>query len=350
MLKLQIVRGPLDDQLSSAILNGYTSLTSATVTPANFHRWMEQSPEGPALHAILRSPEGAVAGHCCLFPFPMNMGGSRITVAKAEYFFVKENYRKEPVAGHESSVKPAALLLLEQLYRCGRELKWRPYLVSAPPEVAPLHRMAGCRKISISLTECLLTFRPFKAAADTPNLNTKQRVALAGVGALQRMVWALRRKKSIGVHEVPPDAPISSREINSGFSLSSDRDFLAWRYTADEYLRLQAEASPDLGVIAKKGSAHDYVRVCQSSLNPNEGKWQSVIRSLIAAAIEENALGVRWAVYGQGPIEKRLVNLLRKMAFLCVRRERTIYAHSLDAAHLHPEALHVEDSLFCFDS
>jgi len=350
MLKLQIIRGPLDDQLSAAILNGYTSLTTATVTPANFHRWMEQSPEGPALHAILRTPEGAVAGHCCLFPFPMNIGGNRATVAKAEYFFVKENYRKESVAGYENSVKPAALLLLEQLYRCGRELKWRPYLVSAPAEVAPLHRMAGCRKISITLTECLLTFRPFRAAADTPNLNTKQRVALASVGALQCMVWAMRRKKSSGVRAVPPDAPISSREINSGFSLSSDRDFLTWRYTGDEYLRLQVEASQDLGVIAKKGSAHDYVRVCQSTLNPNEGKWHSVIRSLIAAAIEENALGVRWAVYGQGALEKRLITVLRKMAFLCVRRERSIYAHSLDATHLRPEALQLEDSLFCFDS
>ena len=350
MLKLQIVRGPLDVELSSAILNGYTSLTSATVSAANFHRWMEESPEGPALHAILRSPEGTVAGHCCLFPFPMNMGGSRTTVAKAEYFFVKENYRKEPVAGHENSVKPAALLLLEQLYRCGRELKWRPYLVSAPAEVAPLHRMAGCRKISITLTECLLTFRPFQAAADTPNLNTKQRIALASVGALQRMVWAMRRKKSSGVREVPPDAPLSLREINSGFSLSSDRDFLAWRYASNEYLRLQVEASQNLGVIAKKGTAHDYIRVCQSSLNPNEGKWQSVIRSLIAAAIEENALGVRWAVYGHGALEKRLISVLRKMAFLCVSRERTIYAHSLDATHLHPESWHMEDSLFCFDS
>jgi hypothetical protein len=247
-------------------------------------------------------------------------------------------------------VKPAALLLLEQLYRCGRELKWRPYLVSAPAEVAPLHRMAGCRKINIVLTECLLTFRPFKAAADTPNLSTKQRVALAGVGALQRMVWAMRGKKSSGVREVPPDAPLSSNEINSEFSLSSDRDFLAWRYATDEYLRLQDDSSQNLGVIAKKGSARDYVRVCQSSLQPNDGKWQSVIRSLIAAAIEEDALGVRWAVYGHGALEKRLVTLLRKMAFLCVRRERTIYAHSLDATHLNPEGWHVEDSLFCFDS
>ena len=164
------------------------------------------------------------------------------------------------------------------------------------------------------------------------------------------MVWAMRRKRSSGVREVAPDTPIPHCEINSEFSLSSDRDFLAWRYSADEYLRLQVEASQELGVIAKKGSAHDYVRVCQSTLNPNDGKWQSVIRSLIAAAIKENALGVRWAVYGHGALEKRLVHLLRKMAFLCVRRERTIYAHSLEATHLHPEAWHMEDSLFCFDS
>lgn len=350
MLSLQIVRGPLDAELCSAILNGYTSLTSATVTSGNFHRWMEQSPEGPALHAILRTEEGQVAGHCCLFPFPLNIGGQRTTIAKAEYFFVKENYRKEAVQGRENSVKPAALLLLEQLYRCGRELKWRPYLVSAPAEVAPLHRMAGCRKINIPLTECLLTFRPFRAAAHTPNLNTKQRVALAGVGALQRMAWAVRRKKSSEVNQVPADAPASGLEINSGISLSSDTDFLHWRYSAGEFIRFQDEASRGLGVIAKRGSDRDYVRVCQSALDAKETSWKSLLRALIRTAVEENALGVRWAVYGDGKSEKRLVGLLRKMAFLCVSRERTIYAHSLEAAYLPPASWHIEDSLFCFDA
>ncbi len=350
MLTLHIVRGPLDENLNPAILNGYTELSEATVTPENFLRWMQDSPEGPALHAILKNQDGAVAGHCCLFPFPMNVDGKRVTAAKAEYFFVKTDFRREPVQGYEGSMKPAAVLLLEHLYRSGRELGWCPYLVSAPTEVAPLHRLAGCRKIVIPLTECLLTFRPWKAALSTPNLVTSQRMALAAVGTLQRLVWAVPPKSDPQVRAVPADAPFEIRETPQRISVSCDPDFLMWRYSASEYLRLRMETSADLGVIVKRGSPDQYVRVCHSSAGSDERSSKPLLRALIANALEENALGVRWAVYDDGLSANTFVALLRKMAFMCVRRERTIYVYGLSPADLQPAAWHLQDSLFCFDS
>jgi hypothetical protein len=146
---------------------------------------MQHSPEGPALHALLKTEDGSIAGHCCLFPFPMNIAGKRATIAKAEYFFVKEQFRKNAVQGCEGSMKPAAVLLLEYLYRSGKGLGWCPYLVSAPAEVAPLHTLAGFRKIVIPVTECLLTFRPWQAALSTPHLVRGQRLALTAVGTLK---------------------------------------------------------------------------------------------------------------------------------------------------------------------
>ncbi len=350
MLSLHIIRGPLDERINRAVLSGYTSLTTATVTPQNFRRWMELSPEGPALHAILQTRDGSVAGHCCLFPLPMNISGMRVTVAKAEYFFVKTEFRKEPVEGHDRSLKPAAVLLLEQLYRCGRELGWRPYLVSAPPEVAPLHRLAGCRKVSIPLTECLLTFRPWKAAAVTPNLSAKQRIALGAVGAMQRLLWAVPRRSEERVRAVAASAPCAVRPAPQRISLSSDADFLAWRYADPEYVHLQIEASEDLGVIAKRGSGREYLRVCQTASGADEHSWKPLLKALIGTAREEHALGVRWAVYDDGASGGNLVSLLRKMAFLCVRRERTVYVHGLGPDDLLPSAWGLQDSLFCFDS
>jgi hypothetical protein len=311
---------------------------------------MEQCPDGPALHALLKTENGTIAGHCCLFPLPMKIGANRVSAAKAEYFFVKPEFRQEPVEGHEGSVKPAAVLLLERLYRSGRELGWCPYLVSAPTEVAPLHRLAGCRKISIPLTECLLTFRPWTAAAHTQNLTTKQRIALAGVGIVQRVVWALPRKVDPRVRPVASNAPCIDPDTVRRISLCCETDFLEWRYSDSEYLRLQLETSEELGVIAKRGSARDYLRVCHSSFGTDEREWKPLVKSLIATALKENALGVRWAVYDDGSSEDSLVPLLRKMAFLCVRRERTIYAYGLGQADLQPSAWHIQDSLFCFDS
>jgi hypothetical protein len=350
MLTLHIVRGPLDDNLNPAILNGYTELARATVSAENFRRWMQRSPEGPALHAVLKSQNGAIAGHCCLFPFPLNVRGRRVTAAKAEYFFVKTEFRKEAVLGHEGSVKPAAVLLLEGLYRSGKELGWCPYLVSAPTGVAPLHRLAGCQKLTIPLTECLLTFRPWKAAIHTPNLGTGQRMALGGIGALQRVAWAVPPKSDPFVREVPADAPSEHCGSSQGIGLSCDPDFLAWRYSPSEYLRLRNESSTDLGVIVKRGGARDYVRVCHSSLGSHEQFRKPLLKTLVATALEERSLGVRWAVYHDGVSEKQLVPVLRKLAFLCMRRERTIYVHGLAPADLEPAVWHLQDSLFCFDS
>src|SRR5258706_2909751 len=341
MLSLHIVRGPLDEDLNEAILDGYTRLSSATVSPPNFRRWMQQSPAGPALHALLKNHNGKIAGHCCLHPFPMTAAGQRVTVAKAEYFFVKEDSRRDPVQGHEGSLKPAALLLLELLYRSARELGWSRYLASAPAQVAPLHTLAGLRKIGIPLTECLLTLRPWQATTLTnPLLKLSQghRLALAAAGTAQRAFWAFREKSSSHVRTVSADAPASVDATDHRICLSSEADFLAWRYSPPEYVRLQAEASNDLGIIAKRGLANEYLRVCQSSYCSDARTLKPMLKALITTALQENALGVRWAVYDDSGSANRVVSLLQKMAFLCVRRERTIYLHGLSPAELRSTA------------
>jgi len=350
MLSLSISRGPLDETLYAAILQGYTELAHATVLPRNFRRWTQQSPSGPALHAILTAENGQVAGHCCLFPIPMELDGQRITIAKAEYFFVRSDFRKEAVHGHEKSIKPAAVLLLESLYRCGSQLGWNWYLVSAPEEVAPLHRMAGCRKVAVSLTECLLTFRPWTAAANTPNLGTRQRAALAMAGSLQRIFWALPRNSNGGVREVVVDASSNDKQARPGISLSSDVDFLSWRYATSEFHRLRPENSSTLGLIVKSGSSYEYLRVCQSSSDLDKQDTKRVVSALVKMALQEKSLGVRWAVYDDGTSENQLVPLLRKMGFLCIRRERTIYVRRSAAPESKSASWQLQDSLFCFDS
>ncbi len=350
MLSLSILRGPLDESLSVAILQGYTELAGATVSSHNFRRWTQQSPAGPALHAILKTDDGRLAGHCCLFPIPMAVGRTRFIVGKAEYFFVRSEFRKQAVHGHEKSMKPAAVLLLEYLYSSGSELGWDWYLVSAPPDVAPIHRMAGCRKVVVSLTECLLTFRPWMAAVNTPNIGASQRAALGMAGALQRIVWAVPRKSNGGVREIAVDAPSANGERPQRISLTSEADFLSWRYATSEFRRLQPEDSRKLGLIAKKGSSREYLRVCQSSLDADKKNTRLLLNTLVEIALREKSLGVRWAVYDDGISEYQVVPMLRKMRFLCMRRERTIYVRDATPSESGSAAWQLEDSLFCFDS
>lgn len=350
MLSLSILKGPLDQTLNAAILQGFTELAHSKVSSENFRRWMQESPAGPALHAILTAEDGRLAGHCCLFPIPMMLQGTRITIAKAEYFFLRSEFRKEAVCGFEKSIKPASVLLLEALYRSGSQFGWDWYLVSAPAEVAPLHRMAGCRKVSISLTECLLTFRPWKAAVNTPNIGSSQRAALAVAGSVQRALWALPRKSGRDVREISVDAPSSNNHHSAtGISLTADPDFTRWRYGTSEFRRLQFRDSSESWLIAKKGSSVEYLRVCQSPPDIGEQDAKCLVKSLAEIALREKALGVRWALYADGPSHHQLVPVLRNMGFLCMRRERTIYVRR-SAESAESPAWHLQDSLFCFDS
>lgn len=349
MLSLSIRKGPLDNSLNAAILRGYIELAHAKVSPENFRRWMQESPCGPALHAILTADNGKLAGHCCLFPIPMARDGERTTIAKAEYFFLRSEFRKETVHGFDKSIKPASILLLESLYRSGSQFGWGWYLVSAPTEVAPLHRMAGCKKVSISLTECLLTFRPWMAAVNTPNIGAGQRAALAMAGSVQRTFWALPRKTDSAVREISVDAPSSNHHVAPGISLTSDVDFANWRYGTSEFRRLQLDGSDKSWIVAKKGSSSEYLRVCQSSPDLDEQNAERLVKSLIKIALRERALGVRWALYDDGSLQHRLVPVLRQLGFLCMKRERTIYVRRSASSGETP-AWQLQDSLFCFDS
>ncbi|MGH9687886.1 MAG: hypothetical protein ACRD5K_12425 [Candidatus Acidiferrales bacterium] len=246
-------------------------------------------------------------------------------------------------------MKPAAVLLLENLYRSGSELDWNLYLVSAPADVAPLHRLAGCRKVVVSLTECLLTFRPWMAAANTPNIGARQRAILATAGALQRIVWALPRKSNGGIREIEVDAPSTNGHTPQRIRLISEPDFLSWRYATSEFRRLRPEDSGKLGIIAKKGSNREYLRICQSSLDANKQNTKNLLTSLIEMALREKSLGVRWAVYDDGISEYHLLPMLRKMGFLCKKRERTIYVRA-NASESKSADWQLEDSLFCLDS
>src|SRR5262249_2289076 len=116
MLRLRIVRGPLTDDQDSTILREYNRLTSSQIGLANYRRWERGSPDGPVFHGLLETEEGEIAGHMCLIPLRLRGQGREWIAAKAEYFFLREPFRKERVSGLESSFKPAAVLLLEKLY------------------------------------------------------------------------------------------------------------------------------------------------------------------------------------------------------------------------------------------
>ncbi|MGH9860075.1 MAG: hypothetical protein ACRD5F_08645 [Candidatus Acidiferrales bacterium] len=286
----------------------------------------------------------------------MSSPHGELPVAKAEYFFVSENYRTERVRGFANSFKPPALILLEQLYRRGLELGWGPLIISAPKQIEPLHRMAGCRPLPVALRECLLILRPWRAAKATPNLKPLQRAVLFLAGTGQQMLWFILssfmpRTSVAEIEAVSPSAKTADRNGSGALSFSESDDFLAWRYPAGEYFRLAFGPDQDNYAILKKGSHAAYLRVCQSRIT-SQDSFLPVLAALRIRAAKDGALGVRWAVYenGSGELESRLVRQMRKLGFVCAPRVRNLWVYSPAAEFLRPQQWQLSDSLFSFDN
>jgi hypothetical protein len=74
-----------------------------------------------------------------------------------------------------------------------------------------------------------------------------------------------------------------------------------------------------------------------------------LINALIALARKERAIGVRWAVYENGPVSERVVKQMRKAGFFCTPRVRTVMVHNKQEDFLDAAKWNMNDSLFSFD-
>src|SRR5215467_10152412 len=111
MLKMRIVRAPLSDPENCTILSEYNRLTGGRIPLNEFLRWVTESPEGPAWHAILESDDGRMVGHTSVFPLRANRNMPRLIPAKSEYSFLHEDFRREKIRGFETAGRPAFIIL-----------------------------------------------------------------------------------------------------------------------------------------------------------------------------------------------------------------------------------------------
>jgi GNAT superfamily N-acetyltransferase len=349
MLNLRIVRGPLSAAEDETILREFNRLTKSTIGLVDFQRWIRDSPDGPAWHAILETDDSQLVGHFCLIPLVARHQGRVICSARTEYFFVHEDFRREKVRGFVNSFMPCGLLLLDRLYRHCRSEGWEPLIVSASEEIQRMHQAVGCRGIDFALSECLLVLKPLDAARRTPNLAGKQRAAIFGVGVAQRAML------SATAAFARQSTPLKSTKVEgicvhpnkSRIAFFEDKGSLAWRYPDADYVTFVADKDPHRYVIAKHGSGERYLRVCQWDLG-EAGNPEPFLRALIREAEIENALGVRWSVY-HGLGDRGLFQALRKFGFIRARRNRRILFHASDELFLKAEAWSFTDSFFCFD-
>jgi hypothetical protein len=352
MLELRLTRAPLDDATQNAVVREYSRLVGTPVSEEDFRRWTEGSPAGPALHGLLESSEGRVVGHCCLFPFPLYRDGRKLIGAKAEYLFVHEEFRRDQFRDLPESGEPPALRLLRDLYHHGsKRLGWDPILISAPPEVASLHQLAGASEVSFDLFECLLTLRPWRASRLSPNLSPVQRVAIFLIGACQWLAWRLlggllwRRGRDL--RPLADLGTIRPRSDTRGMTFSLDAEFLAWRYPKSGF-GLYELGSAEGTLLAATNSPRDYLRVVDWNLDLERVSVSSLIAGLVRHARRGRNLGVRWALYSHPNLPKRLVARLRSLGFVCARRKRQICVYTRNPDLASPALWQFSDMVVTF--
>jgi hypothetical protein len=350
MLNLRIARSPLSADENEAILRDYNRLTAARIPVDEFVRWVQAGPAGPAWHALLETDEKRIVGHTSLIPLKVGYGAPGFTPAKSEYSFTHEDFRSMPIRGYEEVKRPKFLILVDQLFRHGQSEGWGPFLVSTRDANHPLSRRVGCRATEFPLWECLLVLRPAQAARHTPNISNRQRAALSAAGVAQGILWSgaswiLPRGKEIVPTPIESDG---AKPQTHRLAFFEDAASMQWRYQREQYVKFGFAGAGSDYVIAKKGSDERYLRVCQWRLDSGS-QLNALIRALICEAKNENAIGVRWAVYDDGSISDELVNRMRKHGFLCARRVRTVMIHTKHPEFLAPAMWNVNDAMFSFD-
>jgi len=349
MLNLRIVRGPLQGAEEESILREFNRLTDSAIAATEFRRWVRDSPDGPAWHAVLETDESRIVGHFCLIPLRVRYHGKQICAARTEYFFVHEDFRREKVRGIENSFMPCGLLLLDLLYRKCSEQGWGPLIVSASEQIQPFHEIVGCCPADFGLTECLLILRPWQAARRTPNLTAKQRIALFLAGIAQQVPQSIARMipfKSRGV-KIASVASVCVHPKTDRTAFFEDKDSLSWRYPDTEYTTIVSEDDAHQYVIAKHGSNERYLRVCQWHLEESSDPIP-FMAALIKEAKREKALGVRWSLYLDQQ-QSVILKSMGELGFLRVPRNRRLLFYTSEDAFLNPKQWDIADSFFSFD-
>lgn len=350
MLKMRIERAPLTEGENRVILDEYNRLTAGQIPMDEFVHWVTDNPAGQAWHAILETKEGRIVGHTSVFPLRTHFGSGTIIPAKSEYSFLHEDFRKEKIHNYENAGKSAFIILLDELFKHCRRNGWGPIFASTNEKNQVFTRKVGLRPVEFPLWECLLVLKPRQASRLTPNLRKWHRLGLFSAGVAQKAVWSLAASllsSGNGICEVPVGKngfPAESARL----SFFEDAESLKWRYLEGQYVRLDIESAAGNYVIAKRGSAEKFLRVCQWRLGGAE-RPTPILAALFRQAQRDGSLGVRWAVYDSQPCSEKLVRHMRQAGFLCVRRMRTVMVHKGEERFLDPSLWSMNDSLFSFD-
>ena len=350
MLRMRIEKAPLDDAANRVILDEYNRLTGARIPLNEFKHWVADNPVGKAWHALLETESGRIVGHTSVFPLRASFADTGVVPAKSEYSFLHEDFRKEKVEGFEKGGKSAFIVILDELFKHCIRQGWGPIFASTNERNQVFTRKVGLRPLEFGLWECMFLLKPSQTLRAVSNVTSKQRIGMFCASVAQKTAWSVA-SPLLHRGDVVCEGPIGGNGFpvdDSRLAFFQDSESLSWRYLEGQYIRLDIRDMRGSYLIAKRGSAEKFLRVCQSRLE-DPRLFFEILRFLIHQAAKNGELGLRWAVYDWQPLADQLVKQMKRFGFLCARRTRILMVHNAQEKYLNSSLWAVNDSLFSFD-
>lgn len=151
---------PLEESLIQDISTLYGEFNPKYRDAKVCHRVFNENPHGGGVHAFVVNDRGERIGHYGIVPMAIRMAGQRRISGKGEAFVVRPDCRDAVVQIGGDPPLAISLALTLSLYPFAADHRLYPIHMLAPPEVAPLHRLSGCRTITLSQQRYGVLLRP----------------------------------------------------------------------------------------------------------------------------------------------------------------------------------------------
>jgi len=148
-MRLELTAGRLPDSRILAISSLYGAHNAKYRHLEFCKRLFNENPKGTGVHAFVTNSTGEAVGHYGIVPLAIRARGDRRLSGKGEAFVVRADSRDAAVqVGGESPLSIGMAMPLH-LYPFAIEHGLDPVHMLAPADVAPLHRMSGCRSVAL---------------------------------------------------------------------------------------------------------------------------------------------------------------------------------------------------------
>jgi hypothetical protein len=334
---LEVLRGPLPEPWRSEAIAGWGRYDPRLLDADEWRLEFEEGPEGPAVHALVLTPDGHVAGHHAAIPLRLRAESDTFVVGKGEALYVDAE-RRERGARVDVDGRPLRLAeaLTSGLYARYQDFGLETYFGFATPEAEVRHVAAGCKVVVLPYRRFLLFHDPSAALARSASpfargirgAAVKAFLGMHARTARARMRLAQRRRSPDEAAEVESFLPELDDAFRAGLepsalSLDPSAEQLNWRFPSSLY-RLFVLGSPPWGYAvalrADKSSARARVVDWLLPLDRVDDAVGGVVALLAESSATDGAAALEWIVPSNSEAGGALAEALGRTPLLADRR------------------------------